>query len=63
MALQQLNQESFAVNDQIVELKGQLRATLKNQIGISIGVELHQSGSIPRSAGGKLKRVVDNRNL
>ena len=35
----------------------------KNTIGISMKISLQTAGAIPRSQGGKLKRVVDNRVL
>ncbi len=34
---------------------------IKNTIGISMNVELHNKGSIPMSEGGKLSRIIDNR--
>ncbi len=53
----------FSINDKINLLKNQLRQKIKNNIGISMQVELKKYGEIPRSAGGKLSRIVDFRKL
>jgi len=44
-------------------LQEQLHQKIKNTIGLSMDIQLEALGSIPRSQGGKLKRVVDNRKL
>lgn len=41
----------------------QLRSKIKNTIGLSIDVFLKAPNSIPRSQGGKLSRIVDNRKI
>ncbi|MEM1220956.1 MAG: AMP-binding protein [Bacteroidota bacterium] len=46
-----------------VELAKALREKIKSTIGISMGIELQAPDSIPKSQGGKLKRVVDQRKL
>ncbi len=43
------------------DLSQQLMARLKGNIGLSMKVEIKESGSIPRSVGGKLSRIVDTR--
>ncbi|MEL6253563.1 MAG: AMP-binding protein [Bacteroidota bacterium] len=43
------------------ELASKLRQKIKNNIGISMGVEICHFGEIPRSQGGKLSRIVDKR--
>ncbi len=43
-------------------LSKQLTARLKGNIGLSMQVEIKESGSIPRSEGGKLSRIVDTRS-
>ncbi len=40
-----------------------LRKKMKDNIGVSAEVEVVPHGAIPRSEGGKLKRIVDRRNL
>lgn len=42
---------------------GELAGKIKDTIGISMKVSLKNEGEIPRSEGGKLKRVVDMRKL
>ncbi|MEL6944113.1 MAG: hypothetical protein AAFO82_15745 [Bacteroidota bacterium] len=39
----------------------QLKAKIKNTIGLSMDVQLKQPNSIPRSQGGKLSRILDKR--
>lgn len=51
------------VNDEDQDLRDRLVQKIKNTIGISMQVVLEKFGSIPRSAGGKLGRVVDERDL
>ncbi len=43
-------------------LAEQLKAKLKDSIGISMQVALEAPGAIPRSEGGKLNRIVDKRD-
>lgn len=38
-----------------------LKQKIKNTIGLSMSIELRQPGSIPRSQGGKLSRIMDER--
>ena len=50
------------VNSENPDLHEQLRMKIKSTIGISMGVELESPGTIPRSEGGKLNRIVDKRH-
>ena len=50
-------------NDHLNSLKNKLQNKIKSSIGISMQVELKIYGEIPRSAGGKLSRIVDMRKL
>jgi phenylacetate-CoA ligase len=43
------------------DLQGQAERTLRETIGCSIAVTLQPPGTIPRSEGGKLQRVLDRR--
>jgi phenylacetate-CoA ligase len=45
------------------EIKGFFSKKIKENIGISMQVEIVEMGEIPRSEGGKLSRIVDFRNL
>lgn len=50
-------------NERLVQLQEQLRRKLKENIGLSFNVSLKAPHSIPRSEGGKLKRIVDLRHF
>lgn len=43
------------------DLQQSLQSSIKDTIGLSMSVEVVNSGDIPRSAGGKLSRIVDQR--
>lgn len=60
---QKLGGRGFQKKDLIVKLTKQLSRKIKNNIGLSMEVELKEFGKIPRSAGGKLSRVKDLRKL
>ncbi len=49
------------VDHQDNTLKEKLSHNIKNIIGLSMKIKLEPLGSIPRSQGGKLKRVIDKR--
>jgi phenylacetate-CoA ligase len=52
--------EGVNINDpKFVNLLSQ---KIKNTIGLSMKIQLESIGSIPRSQGGKLSRIVDRRN-
>lgn len=53
----------LANNDTIKNLTGKLSKKIKDNIGLSMKVELMACDTIPRSAGGKLSRIVDCREL
>ena len=44
-------------------LRGRIRHRVKDTVGVTLTPTLMPPGSIPRSAGGKLRRTVDERNL
>jgi len=52
----------FDLHDK-AELSQQLAGKLKNTTGLSMQVTLMHYDSIPRSQGGKLSRIVDNRDV
>lgn len=54
---------STGVNPEDQDLQNRLVQKIKNTIGITMQVILENFGAIPRSAGGKLSRVVDERKL
>ncbi|MEM7513547.1 MAG: AMP-binding protein, partial [Bacteroidota bacterium] len=53
----------FGAHDRIQQLTKELSHKIKNNIGLSMKVELTPHDTIPRSAGGKLSRINDQRNL
>ncbi|MEL6193266.1 MAG: phenylacetate--CoA ligase, partial [Bacteroidota bacterium] len=53
----------FGAHDRIQQLTKELSHKIKNNIGLSMKVELTPHDTIPRSVGGKLSRINDQRNL
>ena len=53
----------FSKNPTVIKLKNKLQQKIKNNIGLSMEVEVKSFGTIPRSAGGKLSRVKDLRKI
>ncbi len=49
-------------NPESTELRDRLQQKIKDTIGLSMDIMLEQPGQIPRSQGGKLARVVDQRS-
>ena len=45
------------------DLQKQVRAGLKDMLGLNVGVTICAPGNLPRSEGGKLQRVLDQRKL
>jgi phenylacetate-CoA ligase len=58
-----MNDEAFSdkVND-IISLEKKVASALKSVLNLSVGVELVEHGTIPRSIG-KSKKIIDNRKL
>ena len=50
-------------HDDVRALRNHAQRRLRESIGCTIGVLLKAPGSVPRSEGGKLQRVVDRRSL
>jgi len=53
--------DRFSSSDQIIKLGKALSHKIKQNIGLSMQVELKEHDQIPRSVGGKLSRIVDLR--
>jgi phenylacetate-CoA ligase len=45
------------------ELRARAEARLRESIGCALAVRLRAPGTVPRSEGGKLQRVLDRREL
>lgn len=54
---------NFETADIIKNITGQLSKKIKDNIGLSMKVELKKNDEIPRSEGGKLSRIIDNRKI
>lgn len=48
-------------NYYLLQLKNKLEHRIKNNIGLSMEVVLKDFNSLPKSEGGKLKRIIDKR--
>lgn len=51
------------VDHKSVDLALEVRQKIKDNVGVTSQIELCKGNTIPRSAGGKLKRVIDQREL
>jgi len=58
-----LDDGSLRVDKAVHTLRERIKHKLHENVGISIRVSLLAPGSAPRSAGGKLRRIVDERSL
>ena len=56
-----LGEKDFAKQDKILQLTGQLKQKIKDNLGLNMKVKLKPYGTSPRSEGGKLNRVKDMR--
>jgi phenylacetate-CoA ligase len=53
--------DGLSANEQVKQLTYDFRQKIKNNIGLSMDVNVQPFGKIPRSVGGKLSRVKDLR--
>ena len=58
-----LDEELLETNQYLSDLRGKVQRQIKDTVGVNVKVNLLAPGSAPRSAGGKLRRIVDERNL
>ncbi len=58
-----LSDEIVEADHFLCQLRDKVRAKIKDTIGVTMKVALLAPGEAPRSAGGKLRRVVDERKL
>ncbi len=54
--------EDIAKNTKLVSISNKLKKNIKDTVGLSMNVTLNCYGEIPKSEGGKLKRIIDLRN-
>lgn len=62
LGIQKIQEEAAPAHKKLQELQQFLVHKIKENVGITMRVQLMNYGSIPRSQGGKLSRVVDLRN-
>ena len=59
----QLGGGGFENADKVKQLTRELGHRIKQNIGLTMAVDIQEYGRIPRSAGGKLSRIVDLRKI
>lgn len=60
---QEINDERILENEKLIQLQEKLRRKIKDNIGLTMKITLKAPHTIPRSEGGKLKRIVDLRSF
>ncbi len=63
IAQEALSEDVIEANQETRALREHIAFLIKDTTGLSLKVTLAAPGTIPRSEGGKLRRVVDNRKL
>ena len=58
-----LSEELLETDQYLQNLRNKVQHKVKDTVGVTVKVNLLAPGSAPRSAGGKLRRIVDERNL
>ena len=58
-----LSEELLETDQYLSDLRNKVQHKIKDTVGVNVKVNLLAPGSAPRSAGGKLRRIVDERNL
>ena len=58
-----LSEELLETDQYLSDLRNKVQHKIKDTVGVNVRVNLLAPGSAPRSAGGKLRRIVDERNL
>ena len=61
--LERLHPDEVANHASLQPLQQEVSRRIKDRVGISVDVTLLAPGEVPRSAGGKLRRIVDERQL
>ena len=58
-----LSDETVEANPELKSLRNRVQNRVKDTVGVNVRVSLLAPGAAPRSAGGKLRRTLDERNL
>ena len=58
-----LSEELLETDQYLSDLRNKVQHKIKDTVGVNVKVNFLAPGSAPRSAGGKLRRIVDERNL
>ncbi len=61
LGLSKIEDSSVENNTTLNNLKKSLEKRIKDSVGLSMNVKLCNIGELPRSEGGKLNRIIDNR--
>ena len=60
-AASSLSDDAIEADHPVAELRGRVSGLIKDTIGCTMKVTIVAPGTVPRSEGGKLSRVLDNR--
>lgn len=63
LEIAEAHKETLRSTEAYRELHGRLVKKIKDNIGLTMKITIDAPGSIPRSEGGKLKRIIDNRKV
>jgi phenylacetate-CoA ligase len=63
LEIAEAHKEILRSTERYRELHGRLVKKIKDNIGLTMKITVDVPGSIPRSEGGKLKRIIDNRKV
>ncbi len=63
IGVEKLSEDLVEAHDLLRQIKGTVRHKIKDTLGLTVQVSLLAPGKAPRSTGGKLSRVVDERTL
>ena len=63
IGVEKLSDDLVEAHDLLRQIKGTVRHKIKDTLGLTVQVSLLAPGKVPRSTGGKLSRVVDERTL
>ena len=63
IGVEKLSEDLVEAHDLLRQIKGTVQHKIKDTLGLTVQVSLLAPGKAPRSTGGKLSRVVDERTL
>lgn len=63
LGLKEINDSVVENSDCLLAIRRKLEKKIKDNIGLTMKVTLVNTGHLPRSEGGKLNRIIDNRKI